>query len=61
MEGSGKGRRHFPPVPRRVKTSLSVKAVNQVSQGVRASRYHFKAHTPEVVFSIILFSIYQKY
>ncbi len=33
MEGSGKGRRHFPPVPRRVKTSLSVKAVNQLSQG----------------------------
>jgi len=33
MEGSGKGRRHFPPVSRRVETSLSVKAANQVSLG----------------------------
>ena len=33
MEGSGEGRRHFPPVPRRIKTSFSVKAVKQSSQG----------------------------
>lgn len=33
MEGSGKGCRDFPPVPRRIKTSFSVKAVNQSSQG----------------------------
>jgi hypothetical protein len=33
MEGSGKGCRDFPPVPRRIKTSFSVKAVDQSSQG----------------------------
>ena len=50
MEGSGKGRRHFPPVSRRVETSLSVKAANQVSQGYT----HLNTITKRIPLSMVL-------